>query len=356
MSLKLVKLVFKFGSLLALTPAKIEKNGLGFPSKIYALLWIILFTAGVSISCIYRKPFYKEMTLVELILQVAMDIVLYILNISIITITATKKRQWQKFIKILQTLQINKENEKIFWFLSFLLTSIIYVLSKIYETYVWSPVLGVLYYKMYAVEYFQFYAQFIVYYLIYVFLKLILNGVENLSKNIKLLKVQSNRVNSFTLKSIRREFCALVKCVDIFNNIFGLLILLLIQFCFLQQLTFLLTLTHSVMTENTVSVVIFKILYITWHMVGTFISVFLCDLVEQRVKNMQIVAHQIAANCVEEKEYEEIKILVDVIDNTFPHFSAARFFDLNRKTILGIVNALITFLIVTIQLENSSFS
>ncbi|XP_044265272.1 uncharacterized protein LOC123011744 [Tribolium madens] len=356
MSLKLVNLVFKFGSLLALTPAKIEKHGLGFPSKIYALLWIILFTAGVSISCIYRKPFYEEMTLVELILQVVTDVVLLILNISIITITATKKRQWQKFIKILKTLKINQENERKFWFLSFLLAITMYILSKIYETYIWSSVLGVLHYKMYAVEYFQFYAQFIVYYLIYVFLKLILNGVENLSKNIKLLKVRSNRLNSFTLKSIKREFCALSECINIFNNIFGWLILLLILFCFLQQLAYLHSLTATNIAENTVSIVIFKIMQITWHMVGTFISVFLCDLVEQRVKNMQMVAHEVAANCVGEKEYEEIKLLLGVINNTFPHFTAARYFNLNRKTILGILNALLTFLIVAIQFENSSFS
>ncbi|XP_044265271.1 uncharacterized protein LOC123011743 [Tribolium madens] len=340
MSLKLVNLVFKFGSVLALTPAKIEKNGLVFPSKTYALLWIILFTAGVSISCIYRKPFYEEMSLVELILHVPTDVVLFSLNISIITITATKKRQWQKFIKILKALNINQENERKLWSLSFLLTTTLYVLSKIYETYVWSSVLGVLHYKMYAVEYFQFYAQFIVYYLVYLFLKLILNGVENLSKNIKLLKLQSNRLNSFTLKSIKWEFCALSECINIFNDIFGWLILLLILFCFLQQLAHLHSLTVTNIAENTVSIVIFKIMHISWHMVGTFISVFLCDLVEQKVKNIQMVAHQIATNCVKEKEY----------------FTAARYFNVNRKTILGILNALLTFLIVAIQFENSSFS
>ncbi|XP_044263499.1 uncharacterized protein LOC123010564 [Tribolium madens] len=353
MSLKLVKLVFKFGSLLALTPAKIEQNGLVFPSKTYALLWIILFTAGVSISTVYRKVFYETMTLVELILQVATDTTLFIVNIFTIITTATKRREWQKFIKILQTLKMNKGNEKIFWFLPFLLTNIIYVLSKIYETYVWSQFVGVEFFiKMCTVEYFQFYAQFVVYYLIYVFLKLILNAVENLFNDIDLLEVQFTRLNSFTLKGIKSDFFSLAECINIFNNIFGWLILFLIQFCFIQQLSHLLSLTVPVVADNTVSVVIFRILYVTWHMAGTFTGVFLCDQIEQKVKNMQMVAHKIAANCVEEKEYEEIKMLEDLINHSFPHFTAAGFFDLNRKTILGVLNALLTFLIVAIQFDS----
>ncbi|XP_044264875.1 uncharacterized protein LOC123011492 [Tribolium madens] len=349
MSLKLVKLGFKFGNLLALTPAKIEQNGLAFPSKIYALLWIILFSAGVSISAFFRKAIYEKLTPVILTLRVAIDTLLFVLNISTIIITATKRHQWNRFINILKFLKNSNEKGDLFWFLPFLLTNVVFVVIFTYYTTIFAQRMGVDFFKYYAVEYFQFYAQFIVYYLIYV-LCMILDRVQNLSKNIKLLKIQPNRLNNFALKRIKIIFFELEECIDIFNNIFGWLILLLIGFCFLQQLSYL----HNFIVglQNPLPILIFRIMYITWHMVGTFISVFLCDLIQQRVKNMQMEAQQIAANCAEGKEYEDIKILEDPINHSFPNFTAARFFDLNRKTILGVINALLTFLIVAIQFEN----
>ncbi|XP_044264981.1 uncharacterized protein LOC123011554 [Tribolium madens] len=351
MSLKLVNLVFKFGSLLALTPAKIEKNGLVFPSKTYALLWIILFTAGVSISAFYRKASYKKFTPVILTIQVATDTVLFILNISTIIITATKRHQWNRFINILKFLKNNNEKGDLFWFLPFLLTNVVFVVIFTYYTTIYAQRMGVDFFKYYAVEYFQFYAQFIVYYLIYEFLNLILNAFNDLSKTMcKLLKMRSNRLHKLSFKKLKSDFCALAECVEIFNNTFGWLLLLSMGFTTLQVLTYMQYLISG--NPKSIAIIMYQIMFITWHLVGTFNGVFICDLTEQRVKAMRMVAYQIVANFDGEKEVEEIKKLINVINDNFPHFTAARYFDLNRKTILGVLNAFFTFLIVVIQFEN----
>ncbi|XP_044264980.1 uncharacterized protein LOC123011553 [Tribolium madens] len=348
MSLKLIKLVFKFGSLLALTPAKIEKNGLGFPSKIYALLWIILFSAGVLISAFYRKAFYEKSTPVILIIQVATDTFLFILNISTIIITATKRHQWHRFINILKFLKNSNEKGDLFWCLPFLLTNVVFVVLFTFYTYIWTQKMGVEFFKLYAVEYFQCYAQFIVYFLIYEFLNLILNGFTDLSKTMcKLLKMRSNRLHKMSFKRLKSDFCALAECVEIFNNTFGWLLLLSMGYTVIQQLLFMQYLISG--KRNSLPLIT---MFITWHLVGTFNGVFICDLTEQRVKTMRMVAYQTVANFDGESEVEEIKKLIDVINDNFPHFTAARFFDLNRKTILGVLNALFTFLIVVIQFES----
>ncbi|EFA07602.1 uncharacterized protein LOC103313535 [Tribolium castaneum] len=342
MSLKSVNLVLKIGSLLALTPAKIKKNRVLFPSKAYAFFWIILFLTGVSVSAFYRKALYEEYSTIRIILQVATDIILLILNISTIVITRIKKHQWNKFIRILQTLKSNKES---FSFLPFFITNVVLMIMLTYETYLWSSIMGVEYYEMYAVEYFQTYAQFIVYYLIYAFLNLILDRAENLSKKVSFLKL--NRLNFNLKKIIKSDFCALAECLDTFNDIFGWLILLLIGFCLLQQLTYL----HNLIIQpeiQEVKIIIYEIIYITWHMVGTFSSVFICDLIQQKVRNIET-----AASSSDENEFKESKKLRNVIVNDhFPHFTAAQFFDLNRKTILGVFNALVTFVIVAIQFDS----
>ncbi|XP_044265090.1 uncharacterized protein LOC123011625 [Tribolium madens] len=349
MSLKLVNLVFKFGSLLALTPAKIEKNGIVFPSKTYALLWIILFSAGVPISAYGRKSSYEKLTPVILIIKVATETILFVLNISTIIITATKRHHWNRFINILKFLKNSNEKGDLFWFLPFLLTNVVFVVIFTYYTTIYVQKMGVdFFFKYYAVEYFQFYAQFIVYYLIYEFLNLILNGFTDLSQTMcKLLKMQSNRLNKLSFKKLKSDFCALAECVEIFNNTFGWLLLLSMGYTVIRQLQYM-----QYLISGKRSSLLLIIMVITWHWVGTFNGVFICDLTEQRVKAMQVVAYQTAANFDGEEEVEEIKKLINVINDNFPHFTAARFFDLNRKTILGVLNAFFTFLIVVIQFEN----
>lgn len=56
-----------------------------------------------------------------------------------------------------------------------------------------------------------------------------------------------------------------------------------------------------------------------------------------------------------EKKAEAVKMFVNVIEDDFPCFSDARFFELNRKTILSVSNALVTFLIIIIQFESLRF-
>ncbi|XP_044264519.1 uncharacterized protein LOC123011231 [Tribolium madens] len=352
MSLKLVKLVFKFGSLLALTPTKIEINGLVFPSKAYALLWIILFgLLTLSISAFYRKASYEKFTPVILTIQVATDTVFFILNISTIIITATKRHHWNRFINILKFLKSSNEKGDLFWFLPFLLTNVVFVVIFTYYTYIGAQIMGVDFFKLYAVEYFQFYAQFIVYYLIYEFLNLILNGFNSLSKTMcKILKMRSNRLHKLSFKRLKSDFCALAECVEIFNNTFGWLLLLSMGFTTLEILRSMQYLISG--KRKSVPIIIYRIMFITWHLIGTLNGVFICDLTEQRVKVMRMVAYQIVANFDGDREVEEIKKLINVINDNFPHFTAARYFDLNRKTILGVLNAFFTFLIVAIQFED----
>ncbi|EFA07599.1 gustatory receptor Gr108 [Tribolium castaneum] len=346
MSLKLLKLVFKIGGLFAMSPARIEKNGLVFPSKAYSLLWIILLSAGISVTAVYRTTSYKTLSTIGLTLQASTDVILFILNISTILVTMTKKNKWNKFIDILNFFKNGSEDQNVFWFTPFLATNVVFVIVMIFETYVWTQIMTELdFFKLYAIEYFQLYAQFIVYSMICSCLNLILESSQNIYKTINFLKPK--RLNNFPLKKIKGDFRALAQCVEIFNNIFGWLILLSIGFTFFELLT---CIQYMIVGKgNTVPVIIYRVMFLTWLMVGTFNSVFICDSVEEKVMNIRMVAYKTAAKCAEETE--DMKKLLSAINN-FPHFTAAGFFDLNRKTILGFFNAFLTFLIVAIQFEN----
>nr|ABY40584.1 gustatory receptor [Tribolium castaneum] len=265
MPLKLLKLVFKIGGLFAMSPARIEKNGLVFPSKAYSLLWIILLSAGISVTAVYRTTSYKTLSTIGLMLQASTDVILFILNISTILVTVTKKYEWNKFIDVLKILRNGSEDMNVFWFTPFLATNVVFVIIMIYETYLVIQIIGPDFFNLYAIEYFQLYAQFIVYSMIYSCLNMILDSIQNISKAINSLK--PNRLNSFLLKQIKSDFRALSQCVEIFNNIFGWLILLLIGFTFFELLRSVQVMIMG--TRNTtVATVIIRSMFIIWLMVS----------------------------------------------------------------------------------------
>ena len=57
-----------------------------------------------------------------------------------------------------------------------------------------------------------------------------------------------------------------------------------------------------------------------------------------------------------DNENDNLQKFITDIKNNIPVFYAVRFFTIDRKTIFGIFNAIVTFLIVMIQFEMSNIS
>lgn len=73
--------------------------------------------------------------------------------------------------------------------------------------------------------------------------------------------------------------------------------------------------------------------------------------------SIQKIAFKIETKWTErnQDEVEELKMFINDVERNLPSFSAARFFQLNRTTIFGIVNVVVTFTIVVIQFETTCF-
>lgn len=269
MSLKLLNLVFKCGSILALTltPIRIEETRVIFPSSIYAFLWIILFTTGVSISGIYRKTPYKSMSPIRLIVQTSTDILLFTLNISTIAILIKKKREWFKLINFLETTKDDEDSKNACWFLPFLTANAVFVFLHSYETIIWTKTMGIEFYQLYAVEYFQMYAQFIVYFVIYVILNMLLQRYQNVCKFLAdQLNVQYQQNYVFILKKTKNNIYILGECVNVFNEIFGWLILQLIGFTTLQLLAHFQSIIIG--AKRAPQTLVYNVTFILWHLVS----------------------------------------------------------------------------------------
>lgn len=267
MSLKELNLVFRCSRVLALTPSKIEPTQILFPSRIYAFLWIVLLTTAVSISATYKHSYYKTYTSIQLMVQISIDTFLFVVNISTIVSVQKKKQQWIKLINCLKATNEKQEIKKRFWFLPFLLTNATYISIQSYNIFTWTSILGLEFVKGYAVEIFQFYAHFIVYFLIYAILNMLLQRYKDVYSNLsELLNVQNRDYNFFVLKKIEHYVCILDDCVDIFNDIFGWLILEIIALTFFELLLFF----HELIKEYEESseMILSTVLFFSWHLVN----------------------------------------------------------------------------------------
>ncbi|RZC40630.1 7tm 7 domain containing protein [Asbolus verrucosus] len=140
------------------------------------------------------------------------------------------------------------------------------------------------------------------------------------------------------------------KSVDIFNDIFGWPLLFITTFTTLQVLIYLQII--FVKAFNTIQLIIYSFSYMFWHCTGTFYNMLLCDAVLCEFEEILAVAHSLEKYFISEnRKNEELRKFIKVVKDNFPSFSAARFFNVGKTTVLGISNAIISFLIVMIQFE-----
>ncbi|RZC41944.1 gustatory receptor [Asbolus verrucosus] len=363
MSFKQLKLVLKVGQLLAITPGYKETENQTFLRKLYAFFMIGLITIGVSVSGVYRYRYYVNFIQMKAVIQILLDSALYILNIYAVLMAVCKRTQWFKLIKNLKKTQ-NVTNEKShLW--AFIASNFFYWGMEVHMTYLFTKIMDVEFYKQFAIEYLQMYSQFLIYFLLHVLLKMIISRYRSITNILndqlglirKLERRQLRpRYPMTCLRKLKYDICLLKETVDIFNNIFGWPILFSIIFTSLQVLIYL----QVIFTRGfkTVETVVYSFSIIFWHSAWTFIDIFLCDLVTYEVEKIFSVTYSLEKYfiCENKKGSEELQKFIDVLKDNIPSFSAARFFAINRTTIFGIFNAIITFLIVLIQFETNQGS
>ncbi|RZC41410.1 7tm 7 domain containing protein, partial [Asbolus verrucosus] len=362
MSFKLLKVMFTVGKFLVITPSRIEMGEDAFPRKAHVFLMIGLVTAGLLASSIYRGPYYMEYIPMKMATQILLDASLYMLNIYSILTTIRKKPQWCRLIKNLKKTQnISIGETQNYWW--FALANAIFWVIQFYESFIFTKMMGVGFYAQYGVEYVQLYLQFFIYFLLQVFLKMFKSRYQSITKTLSdelYLMVQLQRRplvregHSLTyLNKIKHNICVLKETVDTFNDIFGWPIVFIITFTSLQVLIYLQGL--FVRSRRTLETIIYNVAVILWHCAATFFNIFLCDSVSHEGQKILTLAYSMEKYLLKqgENENEELSRFISVVKDNYPNFSAARFFSVDRTTVFGIFDAIITFLIVMIQFESN---
>ncbi|KAJ3647511.1 hypothetical protein Zmor_019385 [Zophobas morio] len=362
MSFKLLKMVFKVGNILAITPSYDSAKTESSFDKIYNYCMMAVITGGLAISVRYRVPDYSNFPFMKAVVQVLLDSSLYVLNMYSILAALRKKPQWYKLLKNLKTVQTTLTNENLHCS-SFVVLNAIFCTYQVYMTWVVTYHIGSNFYKQFAIEYLQFYHHFVVNYLLFAFLKMLLERYQSVCKNltnhlqlVKKLEKNGQKYTLLQLKKIKYDVCLLKESVDIVNSIFGWPILLIVAFTSLQMLVYLEQIVVRPHIPRTV--VGYIIVIILWDSMCLFTNIFLCDSVTNEGATILAEAYTLEKYFTNEnsKNHEDLRKFIDALKNNLPCFTAARFFVIDRSTVFGIFDAVVSFLIVMIQFEMSRSS
>jgi gustatory receptor len=92
--------------------------------------------------------------------------------------------------------------------------------------------------------------------------------------------------------------------------------------------------------------------------VSTIYLIFLCDDVVKEAEDLLEVSCRLRWNLANltSEEKRDLYWFTDFLLDNFPKLSAARFFHINRSTVLGILGTTTTFFIIMIQFNSSASS
>jgi gustatory receptor len=221
--LNILKLILFVGILLAVTPSR----------RLYGWSVLLLLTIGVVVSTFFKKSDYMSLISVKLVVAIFMDATLFIFNcVIIVAATSWKRKQWNKLMRNLKMMSLQFNN--LASYVSCLLIHLIFWAVTVYDTYAWTDIMGIEFFKQYGVEILQSYLLFHYQYLIYVILLTLLSSYRNLISRLP----SCAQINYSDVIKIKHHLSLLQATVQYFNDVFGWSFLLIILYTSLQVLNY----------------------------------------------------------------------------------------------------------------------
>lgn len=219
MDLNIVKIFFKIGKILALTPTNLHNYRATFWQKSYSVLMFLFFTGGSIAALEFSWQDYLEENPIELVLWILTDVTRYVHNLYIfISVMTFKRKFWFVLITNLKKskFQISLSEMKFLYIIFglthfgffFIMSSIIYVCFNIYSVYSFT--------RYFLVEFLQIFTQFFYLSFCLIIFKMIFLRYRHIKKILKTQKLLEVKIEQLRLK----------QTVDIFCEIFGGTILL----------------------------------------------------------------------------------------------------------------------------------
>ncbi|KAJ3620194.1 hypothetical protein MTP99_004174 [Tenebrio molitor] len=359
MSLQRLQVICNVGKCFALFPSTSDVKPVTQCQKIFAIMMSSMATIWMVI-CMSNKNFYTYYIHIKMIVCLLTDITLLSIYVTgVIDVTFRKRDQWSKLMK---NLKIIHNGRKIKYFTSFLMAQGIYFITMGVTTFSFYEIQGVRYFREFSCSMALIYTKYLQKLFLYVILKMTAETYRSLGQQLRSLMVKSNTQHiTVVLRRIKYFAEVLKDTVNIFNGIFGWPITLILTFTILHLLNYL-DYTFIAITNLdemfVMKYIISDIMMIVFNLASTVYVIYLCDDVVKEAEGLLEVSCRLRWNLgnLTSEEKRDLYWFTDFLKDNFPKFSAARFFHIDRSTVLGILGTTTTFFIIMIQFNSSASS
>ncbi|EEZ99382.1 gustatory receptor 66 [Tribolium castaneum] len=335
MTFKLLRILFKIGNCLAITPKNFKLRKPTILEKILGCFMLIFQTVTAITSVAYKLPQYSQYIYIKLTVYVILDVSLYLFSVTAVLSGLFKRNQWYKLVKNLMLTGKDPTTGHKKYF-GFIVVNVIFLAMMVYL----NVVFGTDFVKRFTLNFFKLYVQFFINYLVYAILQILKMRYRSLAQS---LENEAN-IRDTTLKRVSYDYILLKESVSIFNNIFGWLILFNTIHSSLQIVVY----PSDTFLSSRIEWILADIFVLIIFCGGIVITIISCDLVlSESEKILSISLKHLEAS----PDNRNLLKFIEMALANFPKFSAARFFSISRTTILRILNATVTFLIVVIQFQ-----
>ncbi|RZC32870.1 hypothetical protein BDFB_014008, partial [Asbolus verrucosus] len=210
--------LFKIGRIFALTPSAIDNKIPNLFQKCYQILTFVVYTVCfiVTNSCI--EPYYDRFIPMFKVLFVSLKISYYAHSVYVLIVLMVMKRHlWFKLIHNLQCVDHQVDFQRKSFWLIIVVAHLVFWVIALFEIYIYFLIFDLTYAGANIFECFENYSLFFYAISACVVLSLLLSRYKH-----QILLLKKRTIN---IKKVKNNIRLLKESVDIFNNIFGWVIL-----------------------------------------------------------------------------------------------------------------------------------
>jgi gustatory receptor len=344
--LQVIKALFTIGKYFALTPSSPTDARSSRFEKIYRYAVFTMYTFFKFFTGYIRIPVYATLPKIQLFFIFVIEITIWI-HSYYTTMVVTNER-WYQLIANLSRIETQPSRDS--HFLAVRVPLLAFGVVKLTQMYYWNEVFGFVSLGVYFVEVVQIYSQFFYITLTCNVLRMVLaryqyqnllrrtqtiptrcihnlDELKRLSRTVEDMFGWSNLLNiCYTVQRI------MVYCHYLIMSYKVLSVSKIRNFYLVQNVELVLFLV------NICEVTYFLFRTLTWFQMGILWMILSCNAVDLEYEKIL-------------RSFNKNKALYHMVLQMRPRFTAARFFTIKKSTIFSILNTIVTFTLVIIQID-----
>ncbi|EFA05776.1 gustatory receptor 51 [Tribolium castaneum] len=311
-----------------------------FSGKVWPIIIVIIYIFAEFYSLKCRK-FYATFSPIIKLLHSFNDLLLLHCNTYLILgLNFWKKSQWSEFwanLKLVKGRRMGKKS----YYLGLFFANLIYALTLSYVIFYWCQEYQASFFQRYVVQ--LRIVRVIDNYCIFWYKYFVCTLLVVLASRYQKLKTQ---LKNHHLKTVAYGMTIQKKNLQLFNEIFGIPIFLIIVQSMVHTLEHLSDFIYNYQTFEEISVIVVTLLVLH---IPTMILIFLCGHVMEERRKIVMITYEINPTFKQKKK--KLPGIVDLIRKTEIKITAANFFVLDKSTILAVLDTIVASVIVLAQFK-----